>query len=69
MKVKGGLSIEDTNLLPPTRKYFVYGGSLTTLPCSEGVKWIVLKTPAEASAEQIETFKKRGQTLKSHKHF
>ena len=53
------IGIEDTNLLPPTRKYFVYGGSLTTPPCSEGVKWIVLKTPIEASAEQIKTFKKR----------
>jgi carbonic anhydrase len=53
------IGIEDTDLLPPTRKYFVYGGSLTTPPCSEGVKWIVLKTPIEASAEQIETFKKR----------
>jgi len=53
------IGIEDTNLLPPTRKYFVYGGSLTTPPCSEGVKWIVLKTPIEASAGQIRTFKKR----------
>lgn len=53
------IGIEDTDLLPPTRKYFVYGGSLTTPPCSEGVKWIILKTPIEASAEQIATFKKR----------
>jgi len=37
----------------------VYGGSLTTPPCSEGVKWIVLKTPIEASAEQVEIFKNR----------
>ena len=28
-------------------------------PCTEGVRWIVLKTPIQASAEQIETFKKR----------
>lgn len=53
------IGIEETNLLPPTRDYFVYGGSLTTPPCSEGVKWIVLKTPIEASGEQIETFKQR----------
>ena len=51
--------IEETDLLPPTRNYYVYGGSLTTPPCSEGVKWIVLKTPIEASAAQIATFQKR----------
>jgi carbonic anhydrase len=53
------IGIEDTNLLPPTRNYFTYGGSLTTPPCSEGVKWVVLKTPVEASAEQIAIFKDR----------
>jgi len=53
------IGIEETNLLPPTRDYFSYGGSLTTPPCSEGVKWIVLKTPIEASAEQIAIFQKR----------
>ena len=53
------IGIEETNLLPTTQDYFAYGGSLTTPPCSEGVKWIVLKTPIEASAEQIATFKKR----------
>ncbi len=53
------IGIEDTNLLPPTRDYFAYNGSLTTPPCSEGVKWIVLKTPIEASAEQIAIFKER----------
>lgn len=53
------IGIEETDLLPPTRDYFAYGGSLTTPPCSEGVRWIVLETPIEASAEQISTFRKR----------
>ncbi len=53
------IGIEETNLLPPTREYFAYSGSLTTPPCSEGVAWIVLKTPIEASAEQIARFKER----------
>ena len=53
------IGIEETDLLPPTTDYFSYAGSLTTPPCSEGVKWIVLKTPIEASAEQIATFKQR----------
>jgi carbonic anhydrase len=53
------VSIEETNLLPDTREYFSYSGSLTTPPCSEGVKWIVIKTPIEASARQIAIFKER----------
>ena len=53
------IGIEETNLLPPTRDYYAYSGSLTTPPCTEGVRWVVLKTPVQASAEQIETFKKR----------
>lgn len=53
------IGIEETNLLPPTREYFSYSGSLTTPPCSEGVRWVVLKTPIQASAGQIATFKER----------
>jgi carbonic anhydrase len=40
-------------LLPPDRAYFAYAGSLTTPPCSEGVRWNVLRTPIQASAAQI----------------
>lgn len=53
------IGIEETNLLPKTREYYAYSGSLTTPPCTEGVRWVVLKTPINASADQIETFKKR----------
>lgn len=53
------IGIEETNLLPPTREFFAYSGSLTTPPCTEGVRWVVLKTPIQASAEQIAIFKKR----------
>ena len=34
-----------------------YDGSLTTPPCSEGVKWYIRKTPAQLSKEQIAAFK------------
>lgn len=40
-------------LLPPDRAYFSYAGSLTTPPCTEGVRWNVLRTPLQASATQI----------------
>jgi len=48
---------EESDLLPPTREYYLYNGSLTTPPCSEGVLWVVLKNPIEASAAQIEKFR------------
>ncbi len=53
------VGIEETNLLPPTREYYAYSGSLTTPPCTEGVRWVVLKTPIQASSKQIATFKNR----------
>jgi len=53
------IGIEETDLLPPTREYYAYSGSLTTPPCTEGVKWLVLKTTVQASAEQIATFKSK----------
>ncbi|MDD5176233.1 MAG: carbonic anhydrase family protein [Sterolibacterium sp.] len=54
-------SVADTTLriaemLPKDKSYYYYNGSLTTPPCSEGVKWYVLKQPLEASREQIREF-------------
>jgi len=57
--VQLAVKIEDTDLLPPTREYYYYSGSLTTPPCSEGVSWMVLKNPVEVSADQIARFKSR----------
>lgn len=53
------LSVFEAGVLPPTTDYFTYGGSLTTPPCTEGVKWIVLRESLTASAEQIARFKER----------
>jgi len=45
-------------LLPESRGYYAFAGSLTTPPCSEEVRWQVLKTPVELSAAQLASFKK-----------
>jgi len=44
-------------LLPENRSFFSFEGSLTTPPCSEGVKWFVFEHPIEMSAEQIAAFR------------
>ena len=43
-------------LLPSERSYYTYMGSLTTPPCSEGVLWMVMKTPVPVSPDQIAIF-------------
>ena len=45
-------------LLPDTVYVYRYSGSLTTPPCSENVRWIVIAEPIEFSQEHIETFEK-----------
>jgi carbonic anhydrase len=46
-----------SELIPINRGYYRFSGSLTTPPCSEGVRWLLLKTPLTVSKEQIEAFK------------
>lgn len=55
---KAGIALSIAELFPRTPKYYTYTGSLTTPTCSEGLKWIVMKDPVEASEEQIVRFKK-----------
>ena len=49
--------IDLMSLLPKDKDSFRYNGSLTTPPCSEAVKWIVLEEPIEMSKEQIDKFR------------
>lgn len=44
-------------LLPANRDYYRFNGSLTTPPCTEGVIWLMMKTPITASKAQIGRFK------------
>jgi len=47
-------AISAYSLLPNDRDYYRFSGSLTTPPCTEGVRWLVLKHPVTASAQEIE---------------
>ena len=48
--------IDLARLLPSSREYYTYMGSLTTPPCSENVLWMVLKNPIQVSPQQIGVF-------------
>ena len=45
---------------PENKDYYNFEGSLITLPCTEGVNWIVFKSQETVSKEQVEKF---SQTL------
>ncbi len=52
-----GVSVDVGALLPAEHTFYRYDGSLTTPPCTQGVKWHVLSTPVEISQAQIDAFK------------
>lgn len=51
-------TIDLSALLPKNHAYYSFQGSLTTPPCSEGLQWLVMQYPIEASAQQIAQFQK-----------
>lgn len=54
--VTPAVAIDPNALLPESRGYYTYMGSLTTPPCTEDVLWMVFKQPMQISAEQIGIF-------------
>jgi len=54
-EVAGGPA-EPSNLLPGRSGFFYYNGSLTTPPCSEGVRWFVMDATGTVSRAQVERF-------------
>jgi carbonic anhydrase len=54
-----GVSVDLAGLLPASRGYYTFAGSLTTPPCSEGVTWFVLKTSVTVSPAAVAAFAKR----------
>ena len=54
-----GATLNLAEFLPPHRGYYTFEGSLTTPPCTEHVRWFVLKSPVHASAAQVQQFAAR----------
>ena len=52
------VTIDATELLPAKKGYYTFQGSLTTPPCSEDVRWFVLKTPLKITGNEIAAFGK-----------
>lgn len=57
MKRIEGVAVNPRDLLPRDTRTYRYDGSVTTPPCSEDVKWLVMATPVELSETQIAAFK------------
>ncbi|BFO08945.1 carbonic anhydrase family protein [Serratia rubidaea] len=43
-------------LFPDDLHYYRFSGSLTTPPCTEGLRWLVMKKPVSLSARQLAAF-------------
>lgn len=50
------ITLNLTDLLPAETTFTTYSGSLTTPPCSEGVRWLVLDEPVALTDAEIEAF-------------
>jgi carbonic anhydrase len=51
-------TVDAAALLPADKGYYTFKGSLTTPPCSEEVRWFVLKYPLKIAASEIADFGK-----------
>lgn len=50
------VSINAAEMLPEDHQYIGYDGSLTTPPCTQNVRWLVMPTPVLLSTVQLEAF-------------
>jgi len=52
------IEIDVRRLLPKDRHYYSFSGSLTTPPCTENVRWFVLRHPVTVSSAEVQRFSK-----------
>ncbi|XP_067649509.1 carbonic anhydrase 2-like isoform X2 [Haliotis asinina] len=61
-KLKGdeaeNVSLDPRELLLMTDDYYTYKGSLTTPPCSESVRWVVMDLPVLTTTDRLKVLKK-----------
>ncbi len=50
------VTFNPASLLPKELDFWSYEGSLTTPPCTEGVRFFILRTPVNISKEQVNAF-------------
>ncbi len=53
---RGQGRLDPAALLPDSHDRLIYEGSLTTPPCTEGVQWLVLRSPVSISRLQYQVF-------------
>ncbi len=51
------VTVNVDDLLPTERTTWRFDGSLTTPPCTEGVKWLMLTQPVQLSGQQVAAFR------------
>ncbi|NML61107.1 carbonic anhydrase family protein [Massilia sp. RP-1-19] len=54
--VQPSVVLDVAEVLPERGDYYTYMGSMTTPPCTEGVLWLVMKQPMQASPQQMAVF-------------
>jgi carbonic anhydrase len=52
-------AFDPAEFLPDDRSHVLYSGSLTTPPCTDGVRWVVLTSPVSVSSEDLAKFDER----------
>lgn len=50
------LPFNPIHFMPYNKNYYTYDGSLTTPPCTEGIRWVVMQSTMSASNAQIANF-------------
>ncbi|MBA2816531.1 carbonic anhydrase [Candidatus Pantoea persica] len=53
-----GRQIDLIPLFPQDRHYYRFSGSLTTPPCTQGLRWLVMKQPVQLSPTQLARFRR-----------